>query len=171
MSSANKSDVFLGCFITINTKQGVVFYLQNFFIGQGYTFDGQTYQYLPITYTPASKSIYLSGTTSEISIKYDISIMDIMVANNYFKDAYINVLLVDTDFPSVGYIISEDNQIVKTYSKSDGDEKGNIKLICGKNINALNGIFPNVYFSSGVSSNSIVGNIPKIPLITSVPLS
>jgi hypothetical protein len=171
MTSSNKSDLFIGCFLTITTKQGVVFYLQNFFIGQDYLFDGINYQYLPITYTPASKSVYLSGTTSEISIKYDISIMDIMVANNYFKDAAINVLLVDTDFPSVGYIISEDNQIVKSYSKTDGDETGNIKLICGKNINALNGLFPNVYYSSGVSSNSIIGNIPKIPLITSVPLS
>lgn len=160
----NQTNAAVGVIFSLTTTQGLIYYFQNFYREGTFLFNGNEYVFAPITYSPPEKNTTRGAGNAEISLPILPEILEILISNSYFKDSVIEAYIITEDFPSAP-ALQQSLIVVNSYSIEDGGKEGKIKLSCGKRTNAITGVFPNVFFTTGFGSNyQLIGYIPEIPL-------
>jgi hypothetical protein len=165
-----ENNAAVGVVFNLLTKEGIEYCFQNFLRGEDFLFKEKSYQFLPITYYPPEKNSTRGSGQAEFKLPNLPEILEILVVNNYFKDAEIEAFIITEDFPN-SPLLQQARVIVNSYGIEEDSKEGKIRLTCGKRTNALNGQIPNVFYTTGFAgASNIIGYIPEVPLTGQVSI-
>lgn len=154
-----KSATRLAIAVKVILASGIVLQYQNFDPTSPYTFENETYEYSPISYSGSQRTLELDNQSAVISLPSIPPITNFVWDNNGLRKAVVIVTQFFPDNPNATPI--RDVLVVKS-SKFQNAE---IEIQLQSPFSAVGAFFPSVYFRTGSGNGrvDIIGLIPEVP--------
>lgn len=164
MSYYEKSNVRLATVLNIRTTKNTYYYLQNFSPKSVFQWGNNVYEFVPINYTPPSRSVEMSNTALQVVLPNFPSIIQAMDANDGFINSIVQAIIFYPDDINANPVSSDLMLISGTSIQGTS-----ITFELESPISTIQGTIPSVYFNSGNSTNELVlffpGYLPEAPLV------
>lgn len=146
----------------MRNKGGVDFAFQNF-VTTPYTWRNKVYQYAPIEYTPAARSIDQDGAQANAILPNIPPISDYMETYEGFKDCVVQAYIIFPDNANATPV-AHDLMVIASSKISGVAIEFSLE-----NPFTVTSKFPSIYFTTGLNPNSQrVGYVPEVPYTGSV---
>lgn len=158
----NKETTRIGTLFYIKNKGGIDFAFQNF-VTTPYSWRGKTYQYAPIEYIPAARTIDLDVTQASAIVPNIPPISDYMEAYKGFKDCVVQAFIIFPDNANATPV-AHDPLVIASSRISGAEIEFSLENPFG-----VASKFPSIYFTTGLDpSPRRVGYVPEVPYTGSV---
>jgi hypothetical protein len=161
-----RSDYIIGHLFKLTTSEGATYRIQNFWSDNNgvFVFNSEDYQYLPVTYDPPQRNITGNNQDTELALPLSPTLVNLLIANNYFRYSILEAFIISQDFP-VTPVIAQDKLVITSYQLVDSQDTGGLVLICQAPFNAINGEVPRLTYTTIRQGEPVlIGTVPEVPL-------